>query len=180
MKNALLIIDVQNDFCPGGSLAVSDGDKIVPIINQIEDKFDFVISSQDWHPAATVHFEKWPPHCIAGTFGADFHPNLITDKIDLKLLKGTGNKDDGYSAFEATNVSLIDYLRKNQIQDLYVCGLATDYCVKATVLDAIENGFHTYVITDAVAAVNVEKGDDRKALNEMYLKGCTLIKSEEI
>lgn len=180
MKNALLIVDVQNDFCPGGSLAVSDGDKIVPIINQIEDKFDFVISSQDWHPAATVHFEKWPPHCIAGTFGADFHPNLITDKIDLKLLKGTGNKDDGYSAFEATNVSLIDYLRKNQIQDLYVCGLATDYCVKATVLNAIENGFHTYVITDAVAAVNVEKGDDRKALNEMYLKGCTLIKSEEI
>ncbi|HOT65641.1 MAG TPA: isochorismatase family protein, partial [Dysgonamonadaceae bacterium] len=82
--------------------------------------------------------------------------------------------------FEATNVSLIDYLRKNQIKDLYVCGLATDYCVKATVLDAIENGFHTYVITDAVAAVNVEKGDDRKALNEMYLKGCTLIKSEEI
>jgi nicotinamidase/pyrazinamidase len=180
MKNALLIVDVQNDFCPGGSLAVSDGDKIVSIINQIEDKFDFVISSQDWHPAATVHFEKWPPHCIAGTFGADFHPNLITDKIDLKLLKGTGNKDDGYSAFEATNVSLIDYLRKNQIKDLYVCGLATDYCVKATVLDAIENGFHTYVITDAVAAVNVEKGDDRKALNEMYLKGCTLIKSEEI
>ncbi|MFZ6037939.1 MAG: nicotinamidase [Bacteroidota bacterium] len=180
MKNALLIVDVQNDFCPGGALAVNDGDKIVPIINQIEDKFDFVISSQDWHPAATVHFEKWPPHCIAGTFGADFHPNLITDKIDLKLLKGTGNKDDGYSAFEATNVSLIDYLRKNQIQDLYVCGLATDYCVKATVLDAIENGFHTYVITDAVAAVNVEKGDDRKALNEMYLKGCTLIKSEEI
>jgi nicotinamidase/pyrazinamidase len=180
MKNALLIIDVQNDFCPGGALAVNDGDKIVSIINQIEDKFDFVISSQDWHPAATVHFEKWPPHCIAGTFGADFHPNLITDKIDLKLLKGTGNKDDGYSAFEATNVSLIDYLRKNQIKDLYVCGLATDYCVKATVLDAIENGFHTYVITDAVAAVNVEKGDDRKALNEMYLKGCTLIKSEEI
>jgi nicotinamidase/pyrazinamidase len=180
MKNALLIVDVQNDFCPGGALAVNDGDKIVSIINQIEDKFDFVISSQDWHPAATVHFEKWPPHCIAGTFGADFHPNLITDKIDLKLLKGTGNKDDGYSAFEATNVSLIDYLRKNQIKDLYVCGLATDYCVKATVLDAIENGFHTYVITDAVAAVNVEKGDDRKALNEMYLKGCTLIKSEEI
>jgi nicotinamidase/pyrazinamidase len=180
MKKALLIVDVQNDFCPGGALAVNDGDKIVPIINQIQDKFDFVISSQDWHPANTVHFEKWPPHCIAGTFGADFHPNLITDKIDLKLLKGTGNKDDGYSAFEATNVSLIDYLRKNQIQDLYVCGLATDYCVKATVLDAIENGFHTYVITDAVAAVNVEKGDDRKALNEMYLKGCTLIKSEEI
>jgi nicotinamidase/pyrazinamidase len=180
MKKALLIVDVQNDFCPGGALAVNDGDKIVPIINQIQDKFDFVISSQDWHPANTVHFEKWPPHCIAGTFGADFHPNLITDKIDLKLLKGTGNKDDGYSAFEATNVSLIDYLHENQITDLFVCGLATDYCVKATVLDALENGFHTYVITDAVAAVNVEKGDDRKALNEMYLKGCTLIKSEEI
>ena len=180
MKKALLIVDVQNDFCPGGALAVNDGDKIVPIINQIQDKFDFVISSQDWHPANTVHFEKWPPHCIAGTFGADFHPNLITDKIDLKLLKGTGNKDDGYSAFEATNVSLIDYLHENQITDLYVCGLATDYCVKATVLDALENGFHTYVLTDAVAAVNMEKGDDTKALNEMYRKGCTLIESDEI
>lgn len=180
MKKALLIVDVQNDFCPGGALAVNDGDKIVPIINQIENKFDIVISSQDWHPATTVHFEKWPPHCIAGTFGADFHPNLNTDKIDLKLLKGTGNKDDGYSAFEATNVSLIDYLHENQVSDLYVCGLATDYCVKATVLDAIKNGFHTYVITDAVAAVNIEKGDDKKALNEMYLNGCTLIESEEI
>jgi nicotinamidase/pyrazinamidase len=180
MKKVLLIVDVQNDFCPGGALAVNDGDKIVPIINQIQDKFDFVISSQDWHPANTVHFEKWPPHCIAGTFGADFHPNLITDKIDLKLLKGTGNKDDGYSAFEATNVSLIDYLHENQITDLFVCGLATDYCVKATVLDALENGFHTYVITDAVAAVNMEKGDDTKALNEMYRKGCTLIESDEI
>lgn len=180
MKKALLIVDVQNDFCPGGALAVNDGDKIVPIINQIENKFDIVISSQDWHPATTVHFEKWPPHCIAGTFGADFHPNLITDKIDLKLLKGTGNKDDGYSAFEATNVSLIDYLHENQITDLFVCGLATDYCVKATVLDALENGFHTYVITDAVAAVNMEKGDDTKALNEMYRKGCTLIESDEI
>ena len=180
MKKVLLIVDVQNDFCPGGALAVNDGDKIVPIINQIEDKFDFVISSQDWHPANTVHFEKWPPHCIAGTFGADFHPNLITDKIDLKLLKGTGNKDDGYSAFEATNVSLIDYLHENQITDLFVCGLATDYCVKATVLDALENGFHTYVITDAVAAVNMKKGDDSKALNEMYRKGCTLIESDEI
>jgi nicotinamidase/pyrazinamidase len=180
MKKALLIVDVQNDFCPGGALAVNDGDKIVPIINQIENKFDIVISSQDWHPATTVHFEKWPPHCIAGTFGADFHPNLNTDKIDLKLLKGTGNKDDGYSAFEATNVSLIDYLHENQVSELYVCGLATDYCVKATVLDAIKNGFHTYVITDAVAAVNIEKGDDKKALNEMYLNGCTLIESEEI
>lgn len=180
MKKALLIVDVQNDFCPGGALAVNDGDKIVPIINQIENKFDIVISSQDWHPATTVHFEKWPPHCIAGTFGADFHPNLNTDKIDLKLLKGTGNKDDGYSAFEATNVSLIDYLHENQVSELYVCGLATDYCVKATVLDAIKNGFHSYVITDAVAAVNIEKGDDKKALNEMYLNGCTLIESEEI
>lgn len=180
MKKALLIVDVQNDFCPGGALAVNDGDKIVPIINQIENKFDIVISSQDWHPATTVHFEKWPPHCIAGTFGADFHPNLNTDKIDLKLLKGTGNKDDGYSAFEATNVSLIDYLHENQVSELYVCGLATDYCVKATVLDATKNGFHSYVITDAVAAVNIEKGDDKKALNEMYLNGCTLIESEEI
>lgn len=180
MRRALLIVDVQNDFCPGGALAVKDGDKVVPPINGIVDKFDLVISSQDWHPEKTVHFEKWPEHCVAGTKGAEFHPDLDIDKIDLKLLKGTDNKDDGYSAFEATNRSLTGFLQENNIEQLYVCGLATDYCVKASAIDAVTQGFHTYVITDAIAAVNVQPGDDEKALSEMYAKGCLLIESREI
>lgn len=180
MKRALLIVDVQNDFCPGGTLAVKDGDKVVPVINGIMDKFDLVISSQDWHPEETVHFRKWPVHCVAGTQGAEFHPGLEADKIDLELLKGTDNKDDGYSAFEATNASLTDFLRGNNIQHLYVCGLATDYCVKASAIDAVTQGFHTYVITDAIAAVNVQPGDDEKSLQEMYQKGCVLMESTEI
>lgn len=180
MKKVLLIVDVQNDFCPGGALGVKDGDKVVPVINSIVDNFDFVISSQDWHPEDSVHFEKWPPHCIANSNGADFHPNLKSEKIDLKLHKGTANKDDGYSAFEATNVSLPDYLRKNKITNLYVCGLTTDYCVKASALDSLNEGFHTYVIIDAIKPVNINQGDDKKALDEMYQAGCILIESGEI
>ena len=180
MKKALLIVDVQNDFCPGGALGVKEGDQVVPVINRIIDRFDFVISSQDWHPEGSVHFEKWPPHCIAHTRGADFHPGLKTEKIDLKLRKGTADKDDGYSAFEATNVSLSDFLRDNKITDLYICGLATDYCVKASALDAINQGFHTFVITDAIKPVNVNPGDDKKALDEMYQNGCVLLESDDL
>ncbi len=180
MKKALLIVDVQNDFCPGGALAVKDGDKVVPVINGIIDKFDLVLASKDWHPVDSVHFEKWPVHCVQNTYGADFHPDLQTDKIDRVLLKGTQNKDEGYSAFEATNISLADFLREEGVTDLYVCGLATDYCVKATALDACKLGFRTYVITDAVAAVNLNPGDDKKALEEISSQGCILVNSSEI
>lgn len=180
MKRALFIVDVQNDFCPGGALAVKDGDKVVPVINRLTDAFDLVIASKDWHPEHSVHFEKWPPHCVAGTTGAEFHPGLAAEKIDQVVLKGTDNKDDGYSAFEATDISLIDYLHGQGITHLYVCGLATDYCVKATAIDAVKNGFHTYVITDAVAAVNLRPDDDKKAFQEMYRNGCVLMESEEI
>ncbi len=180
MKKALIIVDVQNDFCPGGALAVKDGDKVVPVINKILSDFDYVISSQDWHPEGSVHFDKWPVHCVANTHGADFHPDLNAGEIDLKLHKGTDNKDDGYSAFQATNASLKDYLHENHIHEVYVCGLATDYCVKATALDALHEGFHTHIITDAVAAVNAKEGDDKNALQEMYKAGATLLRSEEI
>lgn len=180
MKKALLIVDVQNDFCPGGALGVKDGDKVVPVINRVIEHFDYVISSQDWHPEDSVHFEKWPPHCIAGTYGADFHRDLKIEKIDLKLKKGTANKDDGYSAFEATNASLPDFLRDNKITNLYVCGLTTDYCVKETVLDALRQGFHTYVITDAIAAVNANTGDGEKAQQEMFKAGAALVEAASI
>ncbi len=180
MRKALLIVDVQNDFCPGGTLGVKDGDLVVEVINEIIDKFELVISSQDWHPEDSVHFKKWPVHCVADTKGAEFHPKLNSSKINLKLKKGTDNKDDGYSAFEATNINLSQYLKDNEVTTLYICGLTTDYCVKESALDSINRGIHTYVITDAIAAVNAEQGDDKKALNEMYNSGCILVESSEI
>ncbi|MHB9054525.1 MAG: nicotinamidase [Paludibacteraceae bacterium] len=180
MKKALLIVDVQNDFIAGGTLAVKDGDKVVPVINRIMNKFNLILASRDWHPENSVHFEKWPVHCVRNTFGAELHPDLQKNYVDQFLLKGTEDKDDGYSAFEATNISLTDYLKSNEVTDLYVTGLATDYCVKATALDAVKNGFKTYVVTDAVAAVNINPDDDRKALQEMQQQGITLIKSTDI
>jgi nicotinamidase/pyrazinamidase len=177
---ALLIVDVQNDFCPGGSLAVPDGDKVVPVINSLMGAFPLVIASKDWHPKDTVHFKKWPPHCVQNTEGADFHPKLDASKINKIFLKGTHNKDDGYSAFEATSANLGQFLKKEKVEDLYVVGLATDYCVKATALDADRNGFETFVVEDAVAAVNVKPGDGEKALKAMAHAGVTLVNSSEI
>jgi nicotinamidase/pyrazinamidase len=177
---ALLIVDVQNDFCPGGTLAVPEGDKVVPVINGLMADFPLVIASKDWHPKDSVHFRKWPPHCVQNTKGADFHPKLDATKIKKIFLKGTLNKDDGYSAFEATNADLSAFLKKEGVEDLYVAGLATDYCVKATALDADKNGFETFVVEDAVAAVNLKPGDGEKALKEMAHAGITLINSSEV
>ncbi len=176
----LLIVDVQNDFCPGGSLAVPEGDKVVPVINRLMDKFAVVVASKDWHPKQTVHFQKWPVHCVHNSRGAEFHPGIQSTKIEQVFLKGTGNKDDGYSAFEATNLDLKDYLKKKGVTELYVTGLATDYCVRASALDAAKNGFNTFVVTDAIAAVNVKPGDDKKALEDMKKAGVRLVISQEI
>ena len=177
---ALLVVDVQRDFCPGGALAVPGGDKVVPVINRVLEAFPLIVASKDWHPKETVHFKKWPPHCVQGTPGAEFHPDLDVTRIKKIFLKGNHNKDDGYSAFEATNENLADFLRKNQVEELYVAGLATDYCVKATALDAEKNGFETFVIEDAVAAVNKVAGDDEKAFKAMRKAGITLLNSDEI
>ncbi len=168
---ALLIVDVQNDFCPGGPLAVTEGDKVVPVINRLMPFFPVVIASKDWHPRDTVHFKKWPPHCVQGTVGAEFHPALDASPIQKVFLKGTYNRDDGYSAFEATNADLGEYLKENGISDLYVTGLATDYCVKASALDAVKRGFQTHVVEDAVAAVNANPGDGLQSLEEMERAG---------
>ncbi len=177
---ALLIVDVQNDFCPGGSLAVPEGDKVVAVINRLITQFDFVVASKDWHPRDTVHFKKWPPHCVQGTPGAEFHAGLNAKKIQKVFLKGTRNKDDGYSAFEATSDDLAGVLQKQGVTDLYVTGLATDYCVRASALDAVRRGFHTIVITDAIEAVNVNPGDGKKALDEMKAAGVELKTSRDI
>jgi len=176
----LLIVDVQNDFCPGGALAVSEGDKVVPVINQLMSHFDVIVASKDWHPPKSVHFKKWPPHCVQDTPGAEFHPQILRGKIQQVFLKGTKDKDDGYSAFEATNLDLATYLKQADITDLYVTGLATDYCVKASALDAAKNGLKTYVVTDAVAAVNVKPQDGAAALEDLKRAGITLINSSEI
>ncbi len=180
IKRCLLIVDLQNDFCPGGALAVKDGDKIVEPINSIMDKFDLVIASKDMHPENTVHFKKWPVHCVRGTKGSDFHPDLNSDKIDFVFEKGTGNRDDGYSAFEATNMDLESFLKEKGVDELYVCGLATDYCVKETVMDALKRGFKTLVITDCIKAVDLVEGDGERALFEMKKRGATLLESKNI
>ncbi len=176
----LLIVDLQNDFCPGGALAVADGDRVVPVINRLLGHFDVIVASKDWHPAGSVHFKKWPPHCVQDSDGAEFHPQLIKGKIQQVFLKGTQDKDDGYSAFEATNLDLSTYLKQADITELYVVGLATDYCVKASALDAARNGFRTYVVTDAVAAVNLKPDDGTNALSEMKRAGITLLESSQI
>ena len=176
----LLIVDVQNDFCPGGTLAVGDGDKVVPVINRLIGRFDVIVASKDWHPAGSVHFRKWPPHCVQNTPGAEFHPQLLSGKIQQVFLKGTQDKDDGYSAFEASNLDLAAYLKQADITELYVVGLATDYCVKASAMDAAKKGFRTFVVTDAVAAVNVKPDDGANALSEMKKAGITLLDSSRM
>lgn len=179
MKKALLIVDVQNDFCPGGTLAVAHGDRVVPVINHLMARFELVIASKDWHPAGSIHFQRWPPHCVQGTRGAELHPDLRQEAIAQLFLKGTRDKDDGYSAFEATNLDLAGYLREQQVDELYLVGLATDYCVKATALDAVQAGFATTVIRDAVAAVEVQPGDEARAFAEMAAAGVRLLGSNE-
>lgn len=176
----LLIVDYQKDFCPGGSLGVEGGDKIVSTINGLMGRFSLVIASKDWHPPETVHFEKWPPHCVQDTDGAEFHPDLNTEKIDQVFLKGMGNKDDGYSAFEAMNLDLSDYLKRKNCKQLFICGLTTEYCVRFTALDAVEKGFKTHVYTDAIAAVNKNPGEADKALEEMKKSGVRLVRSETV
>jgi nicotinamidase/pyrazinamidase len=164
---ALIVVDVQNDFCPGGALAARYGDRIVPVINAWMPRFSTVVASRDWHPPQSVHFEKWPVHCVAGSLGAAFHPCLDTARFTLVVDKGTGGMDDGYSAFEATSVDLEGWLRHRNTGTLYICGLATDYCVKQTVLDALAKGFHTVLIADAIEAVDVHPGDGDAALATM-------------
>ncbi|AZO93740.1 nicotinamidase [Halocella sp. SP3-1] len=175
---ALLIVDLQNDFCPGGKLAVPEGGKVVPIINQLLDKFPLVLASQDWHPVKTVHFDKWPVHCVRESEGAKLHPDLKRKKITKVFLKGTDNKDDGYSVFEATNDDLEGFLRGNNVEELYLTGLATEYCVKATAIDAVEKGFKVFVIREGVAGIKEE--DVEKAVKEMESKGINYINYSSI
>ena len=177
---ALLVVDVQNDFCPGGALPAPEGDKVVPVINRLMYIFPLIIASKDWHPENTVHFDKWPKHCIQGTKGAELHPDLKQDRIDQILLKGTMNLEEGYSVFEGINIDLEKFLRDRGVDALYVVGLVTEYCVKETAIDAQKRGFSTYVIKDAVEGVRLKEGDAERAFEEMERAGVRLISSSEV
>jgi nicotinamidase/pyrazinamidase len=179
-KRALLIVDVQNDFCPGGTLGVEGGDEVVAPLNRLAQEFlergDMVIKSRDWHPANTKHFADyggtWPVHCVQETGGAEFHPDLVDDPRIIIISKGTGD-EDSYSAFDGTD--LAERLRAQGIEEVWVGGLATDYCVKQTALDALREGFQVKAIADAMRAVNLQPGDDARAIEEMRARGAEIV-----
>ena len=175
MARALLIIDFQNDFTPGGALAVSEGDTIAPKINALaaSGDYDLVIATRDWHPADHGSFEAqggiWPVHCVAGTQGAQLHPDLDRTKVDVVVDKGQAVDTNGYSGFEGTHLD--ELLRERGITQVTVVGLATDYCVKNTALDALKAGFQVTVDSSAARGVEVQPGDSEAALAEVRAAG---------
>ncbi len=190
-KRALLIVDVQNDFCPGGALAVPEGDKIIPILNKYIETFLKnklpIFASRDWHPRQTKHFKQfgglWPEHCVQNTRGAEFHPELKLTKEAIILSKGMDPREDSYSAFQATDSNGIDFLnllRSLGIKELFVGGLATDFCVKWTVLDALKSGLEVKLLTDVIRGVNLKPKDSEVAIAEMVSHGARKINFEEL
>ncbi|PKD44576.1 bifunctional nicotinamidase/pyrazinamidase [Rhodohalobacter barkolensis] len=200
---ALLIVDIQNDFCPGGALAVPDGDAIIPTVNQLIEHFDVIIQTQDWHPEghssfASSHEGKepyntieveygsqvlWPDHCVQGTNGAEFHSELNTLKSQVIIRKGFRKAIDSYSTFfendQETTTGLTGYLQQRGITDLYTVGLATDFCVKWSILDGIDEGFTMHIVEDAVKGIDLNGSLDA-AWKEMKEKGVRITDSEEI
>jgi nicotinamidase/pyrazinamidase len=180
--DALIVVDVQNDFLPGGSLAVAEGKRVLAPLNALMPRFPRVYATRDWHPpehrSFTRHGGPWPDHCIAGTPGAEFDPELAREHVDVVVSKGVDPETDGYSGFAATDLEAD--LRQSGVRRVFVAGLATDYCVKATALDAKRKGFETYVLEDASAAVNVEPTDERRALDELRDAGVVLIRSDAL
>lgn len=178
---ALIVVDVQNDFCPGGALAVTDGDKIIEPINNIIRKFEAdglpIVFTRDWHPANHSSFKSnggvWPSHCVAGTKGAEFHPDLYFPSVAFLVSKATEPDMEAYSGFQGTG--LASWLRQLDADELVVTGLATDYCVKNTVVDALKLGFSVTVIKEAIRAVNVNPDDGDNAINEMFSLGAKII-----
>jgi len=178
-KRALIVVDVQNDFCPGGALAVSHGDEVVAPLNSLIEEFlergEPVFKSRDWHPEKTRHFAAyggtWPVHCVQNTRGAEFHPELMDDIHIRVISKGLGN-EDCYSAFDGTDLAL--ELRRLGVEEVWVGGLATDYCVKNTVLDALKEGFQVKALENAMRPVEVKPGDGERALEEMRAAGAEI------
>jgi len=182
---ALILVDLQNDFMPGGALAVSNGNQVVPIANRliISDSFDVIVLTQDWHPPRHSNFASvgglWPDHCIWGLPGAEFHKNLLPGKADMILRKGTNKDVDSYSGFydnASKSIGLAGYLHDRAVTDTYIMGLATDYCVKFTALDSIKCGFNTHLIIDGCRAV----ANEDAAVDEMKAAGIILTQSDKL
>jgi nicotinamidase/pyrazinamidase len=178
IARALLIIDFQNDFCPGGALAVPNGDEIAPRVSELLDSgdFDLVAATRDWHPPDHYSFKEqggpWPPHCVQGTPGAELHSSLDRSKIDVVVDAGFRPELEGYSGFEETNLE--DELRERAIDGVTVVGLATDYCVRATALDARNAGFEVEVDRAGIRGIDVRPGDSERALDELRAAGATV------
>ena len=190
---ALLLVDIQNDFLPGGALAVTHGDEVVAVANELMPEYDLVIATQDWHPAdhqsfAAQHPGKqvgdmiqlqglpqilWPVHCVQDTPGAQLHPGLPGELVDVIMDKGLDPHSQGYSAFQDTGLAKL--LRADRVQHLVVVGLATDYCVRNSVLDALREGFDVTVVRSGVRAVDLTPGDGERALQEMHAAGARLV-----
>lgn len=202
-KTALIITDVQNDFCPGGALAVNDGDAVVPVINAISRCFDKVVATQDWHPAGHMSFASthnkhvgdiitvdrldqilWPDHCVQMSRGADFHRDLDLSPVDIIIRKGANSAMDSYSTFyendKQTSTGLEYYLRGMHITDVYLCGLATDYCVFYSAFDALHLDFNTFVILDASRGVDIPENNLRKSIELMRENNIILINHTDI
>jgi len=204
MKRALILVDLQNDFVPGGALVVAEGDKVVPVANRLQNAFDLIVATQDWHPRnhgsfASQHPGKkpgdvidlngipqvlWPDHCVQGTKGAEFHPQLDTRRIARIFQKGTDPAIDSYSGFydngHRRGTGLAEYLRAEKVSDIYVAGLATDYCVESTALDGRKLGLNVFVIEDACRGVNLGPNDSADALDQMRAKGVHVVTSDAL
>jgi nicotinamidase/pyrazinamidase len=188
---ALLIVDVQNDFCPGGALAVAEGDEVVPVMNRLAARAAAlglpVYASRDWHPIDSIHFTDnggpWPTHCVAGTPGARLHRDLALPSGAMIVTKGAARDEHGYSAFDGQVTgrgALLDDLRNRGVDHLVVGGLATDYCVRASVLDARRHGLGVTVVEDGVRAVNLAAGDGTRAIDEMREAGANITPASDI
>jgi len=186
IRDALIIVDVQNDFCPSGSLAVPEGDKVVPILNQYILKFSekklLIVATRDWHPKNHISFKEyggvWPPHCIQNTWGAQFHPELKLPKDTIIISKADKPDLEAYSGFQGTNLKRI--LEERKVKRIFVGGLATDYCVKNTVLDGLKEGYEVYLLIDAIKGVEVNLGDSERAVKEMESKGAIKVWLKDI
>lgn len=204
MKRALILVDIQNDFVPGGALAVTEGDKVVPVANRVQSAFDLILATQDWHPGDHGSFASqhpgtkpgdvidlngipqvlWPDHCVQGSKGAEFHPGLDRSRIAMVFRKGVDREIDSYSGFfdngHRRGTGLAEYVRSRNLTDVYIAGLATDYCVKFTALDGRTLGLNVFVIEDGCRGVDLNPGDSAAALDQMRAAGVRVVTSDDL
>ncbi|MDH4140736.1 MAG: bifunctional nicotinamidase/pyrazinamidase [Coriobacteriia bacterium] len=202
--DALLLVDIQNDFMPTGALPVSDGDAVVPVAHALMPSFELIVATQDWHPADHASFASnhpgtqpgdvvdldgidqvlWPDHCVQDSPGASFHSGMDIGPVGHVVRKGTDPRIDSYSAFfdnlHLKETGLVDFLREQGVSRVYLVGLATDYCVKFTALDGVQAGFEVVVVADGVRAVDLSPGDGERAIEEARSAGCTIVVSADV